>query len=40
MSNYAVIVQNDESKWDDVKGDLYNYPASYNTIQGRTNATY
>lgn len=32
MSNYAVIVQNDESKWDDVKGDLYHYPSTYRGI--------
>lgn len=32
MSNYAVIVQNDESKWDDVKGDLYHYPSTYKGI--------
>jgi len=29
MSEFAVIVQNDESKWDDVKGDLYHYPNKY-----------
>jgi len=32
MSDYAVIAQNDESAWDDVKGDLYHYPATYQTI--------
>lgn len=32
MSDYAVIVQNDESKWDDIKGDLYNYPSTYKSI--------
>ena len=32
MSAYAVIVQNDQSKWDDVKGDLYNYPRTYKNI--------
>ena len=32
MSDYAVIVQNDESKWDDIKGDLYNYPSTYQKI--------
>jgi 5-methylcytosine-specific restriction enzyme A len=32
MSEYAVIVQNDESKWDDVKGDLYHYPSMYKSI--------
>ena len=26
MSEYAVITQNDESKWEDIKGELYNYP--------------
>ena len=32
MSDYAVIVQNDESKWDDIKGDLYHYPSTYKNI--------
>jgi len=32
MNAHAVIVQNDESKWDDVKGDLYNYPRAYRNI--------
>ncbi len=32
MSEYAVIVQNDESAWDDIKGDLYHYPSTYQTI--------
>ncbi|MDB4285526.1 HNH endonuclease [bacterium] len=32
MSKYAIIVQNDESDWDDVKGDLYHYPATYKAI--------
>jgi len=32
MSEYAVIAQNDESKWDDVKGDLYHYPSTYKNI--------
>jgi predicted HNH restriction endonuclease len=32
MSDYAVIVQNDESKWDDIKGELYNYPSTYKAI--------
>lgn len=32
MSNYAVIAQNDESEWDDVKGESYHYPATYQTI--------
>lgn len=32
MSEYAVIVQNDESQWDDVKGDLYHYPNRYHSI--------
>jgi predicted HNH restriction endonuclease len=35
MSRYAVIVQNDESKWDDIKGDLYNYPSTYKAILTR-----
>lgn len=32
MSEYAVITQNDESPWDDIKGDLYHYPAMYQSI--------
>ena len=32
MSDYAVIVQNDESAWDDSKGDLYHYPPRYQEI--------
>jgi len=32
MSEFAVIAQNDESTWDDVKGDLYHYPATYQAI--------
>lgn len=32
MSEYAIIVQNDESAWDDIKGDLYHYPSTYQTI--------
>jgi len=32
MSEYAVIVQNDESDWDDVKGDIYHYPKTYRNI--------
>ena len=32
MSEYAVITQNDESAWDDIKGDLYHYPSTYKSI--------
>ena len=32
MSDCAVIVQNDLSPWDDIKGDLYHYPATYQSI--------
>jgi 5-methylcytosine-specific restriction protein A len=32
MSDYAVIVQNDESQWLDIKGDLYHYPTTYKNI--------
>ena len=32
MSEFAVIAQNDESVWDDVKGELYHYPATYQAI--------
>jgi putative restriction endonuclease len=35
MSEYAIIVQNDESKWDDKKGDSYNYPKRYRNILTR-----
>ena len=29
---FAVIAQNDDSPWDDVKGDLYHYPVKYKSI--------
>ena len=32
MGDYAVIVQNDESQWDDIKGEIYHYPKSYVSI--------
>jgi len=32
VSNFAIIVQNDESKWNDIKGDLYHYPNKYKRI--------
>ena len=32
MSDYAVITENDESKWDDSTGDLYHYPNTYQAI--------
>jgi len=32
MSDYAVIVQNDESKWDDIKGEIYHHPNTYRGI--------
>src|SRR5688572_19163427 len=35
MATYAVIVQNDESNWDDIKGDLYHYPNTYQAILTR-----
>ncbi len=35
MSECAVIAQNDESKWDDIKGELYNYPSTYQAILTR-----
>ena len=28
----GVITQNDESAWDDVKGDLYHFPNTYRNI--------
>ena len=35
MSDFASITQNDESQWDDIKGDLYHYPATYQGILAR-----
>lgn len=32
MNDFAVITQNDDSEWDDVKGDLYHYPSTYKAI--------
>lgn len=32
MSEYAVITQNDKTKWQDEKGDLYHYPNTYKNI--------
>ncbi len=32
MAEYAIIAQNDESQWDDIKGDLYHYPNTYQKI--------
>lgn len=32
MSKYAVIVQNDESEWDDITGELYHFPRVYKDI--------
>ena len=32
MGNYAIITQNDESPWIDIKGDLYHYPNRYKNI--------
>jgi hypothetical protein len=32
LSEYAVITQNDESAWDDIKGDLHHYPSTYRSI--------
>jgi predicted HNH restriction endonuclease len=32
MTQFAVIAQNDESSWDDVKGDLYHFPDTYQKI--------
>ena len=32
MVDFAVIVENDESPWDDVKGDLYHYPVKYRSL--------
>ena len=32
MAKFAVIVQNDKSDWDDIKGDIYHYPSRYRAI--------
>jgi predicted HNH restriction endonuclease len=32
MSEYAIITQNDNSEWKDIKGDVYHYPKSYKSI--------
>ncbi len=32
MSKFAVITQNDESVWNDIKGDIYHYPNKYKNI--------
>jgi len=32
MSEYAVITENDESPWEDVKGEIYHFPTMYKLI--------
>ena len=32
MTDFAVITQNDESPWDDQKGEVYHYPDQYKNI--------
>ena len=32
MSEYAVIAENDESAWEDIKGEVYHYPKTYKKI--------
>ena len=32
MSEYAIITENDESAWEDVKGEFYHYPYRYREI--------
>ena len=32
MSQFAVITENDESQWEDVKGEVYHYPNTYKEI--------
>ena len=32
MGDYAIITQNDESPWSDIKGDVYHYPNRYKNI--------
>ena len=39
--NYAIIVENDISEWDDATGERYNYPAKYkNILTPGTNVIY
>ena len=35
MSEYAIITQNDESAWEDIKGEVYHYPNTYTRILTR-----
>jgi 5-methylcytosine-specific restriction enzyme A len=32
MSQYAIIAQNDESQWEDIKGEIYQFPNMYKHI--------
>lgn len=32
MSEYAVITENDESPWEDIKGEIYHFPKTYRRI--------
>ena len=32
MSQFAIIAENDESPWEDVKGEVYHYPNTYKEI--------
>ncbi len=32
MSKYAIIAENDESPWEDIKGEVYHYPNTYRNI--------
>ena len=32
MSQYAIIAENDESPWEDVKGEVYHFPNTYKEI--------
>ena len=32
MSKYAIIAENDESEWEDIKGEVYHYPNTYRNI--------
>jgi len=32
MRKYAIIAENDESEWEDIKGEVYHYPNTYRNI--------
>jgi hypothetical protein len=32
MNKYSIIAENDESEWEDIKGEVYHYPNTYRNI--------